>query len=309
MTNTICLDKKYSTTRVITKEKPEIVNNFEDKLFLPEGENRRGEGGLRTKDYFKKSYENKPLISIVTVVYNGEKYIEETIQSIINQTYDNVEYIIIDGGSTDSTLEIIKKYEYAIDYWVSEKDNGIYDAMNKGIDTASGEWINFMNAGDIFFVFDMLDKIFVKNVFQNIDIIYGDVQVDYGGFQKEIKAKDIKLLHMGMIFSHQSCFIRNSYHKQNKYDLKYKIAADFNLIYAAYLEKCTFKYINNIISKVIPDGLSDSNHLKVHKEVFNIVNKKEFLLQHKILYYWTYCKIIIKYIIGNKIVYEIKKIF
>jgi DNA-binding NarL/FixJ family response regulator len=108
MTNIICLDEKYSTTRLATKEKPEIVNDPEDKfetvLFLPESESRKGEGGLRAKGYFKKSYDDKSLISIITVVFNGEKYLEETIQSVINQTYDNVEYIIIDGGSTDGTL-------------------------------------------------------------------------------------------------------------------------------------------------------------------------------------------------------------
>jgi len=106
-----------------------ILNEKEDnsKLFLSEGENRKGEGGQRTKGHFKKSYEKKPLISVITVVFNGEKYLEETITSVINQTYENVEYIIIDGGSTDGTLDIIKRYEDKIDYWVSEKDNGIYD--------------------------------------------------------------------------------------------------------------------------------------------------------------------------------------
>jgi hypothetical protein len=103
---------------------------FDTYLFLPEGENRQGEGGLRIKGYFKKSLDNKPSISIITVVYNGEKYLEETIKSVITQTYDNVEYIIIDGGSTDGTLDIIKKYEDYIDYWVSEKDGGMYNAIN-----------------------------------------------------------------------------------------------------------------------------------------------------------------------------------
>ena len=115
MTDILSLDEGYSTTRLLTQEKPKIINTSEDKfetvLFLPEGENRKGEGGLRTKGYFKKSFDDKPLISIITVVFNGEKYLEETIQSVINRTYSNVEYIIIDGGSSDGTLDIIKKYE------------------------------------------------------------------------------------------------------------------------------------------------------------------------------------------------------
>lgn len=104
--------------------------------------------------------ETDTLISIVTVSYNAVLTIEQTILSVINQTYPNVEYIIIDGGSTDGTVDIIKKYEDKIAYWVSEPDKGIYDAMNKGVVVATGEWINFMNAGDIFTDGDVIDKLF-----------------------------------------------------------------------------------------------------------------------------------------------------
>ena len=93
----------------------------------------------------------RPLVSVVTVVFNGEKYLEETIQSVINQTYDNVEYTLIDGGSTDGTVDIIRKYEDKIAYWISEPDNGIFDAMNKGADKATGEYIYYLNAGDVFY--------------------------------------------------------------------------------------------------------------------------------------------------------------
>lgn len=147
MTNTICLDEKYSTTKLVTQGKLNIINNPEDKfetvLFLPEGENRKGEGGLRTKGYFKKSFDDKPLISIITVVYNGEKYIEETIQSVINQTYDNVEYIIIDGGSTDGTLDIIKKYEDRIDYWVNEINKQICCDENRTVFISQPYYIDY----------------------------------------------------------------------------------------------------------------------------------------------------------------------
>jgi len=164
-----CLDDAYSTTRCVTTEKPIIEKKPEDKfesfLFLPKGEARKGEGGLRTKGYFKKSLPDKPLITIITVVFNGENHLEETMLSVLNLTYDNVEYIIIDGGSTDRTLDIIKKHEDKIDYWVSEKDKGIYDAMNKGICVTTGDWINFMNAGDKFIFLDekSLKKINVTN--------------------------------------------------------------------------------------------------------------------------------------------------
>ena len=163
--NSICLDKNYSTTRLLTKVNINIIKNREDK------------GGLRTQGYLKKSFDDKPLVSIVTVVYNGEVFLEKTIQSVINQSYSNIEYIIIDGGSTDETVDIIKKYEDRIDYWVSEIDSGIYDAMNKGIDLASGDWINFMNAGDSFVGCNVLLNLnyFLSDI--NYDIIYGDVNI------------------------------------------------------------------------------------------------------------------------------------
>ena len=109
---------------------------------------RSAHGGLRAQGYFKQSSEDKPLVTVVTVVYNNAETIEETIRSVLYQTYDNVEYIIIDGGSDDGTLEIIKSYNDSIDYWISEPDKGIYNAMNKGIPLARGQYINFLNADD-----------------------------------------------------------------------------------------------------------------------------------------------------------------
>ncbi len=110
------------------------------------------EGGLKIKGLFnKKSTKEKPLVSIITPVYNGEKYLEDTIQSIINQTYDNIEYIIIDGGSTDKTLNIIKKYEDKIAYWMSEQDRGMYDGINKGFKMATGEIFAWLNADDKYY--------------------------------------------------------------------------------------------------------------------------------------------------------------
>ena len=122
------------------------------------------EGGLRTEGYLKESDSSHPLISIVTVVLNGEKYLDTTIESIVNQSYKNMEYIIVDGGSTDQTIDIIKKHESKIDYWVSEKDAGISDAFNKGVGYALGDYINFQGDGDGFVTSDALER-----VFQNIN--------------------------------------------------------------------------------------------------------------------------------------------
>ncbi len=123
----------------------------------------------------KKFYSHKPLMSIITVVFNGEKFLEQTIQSVINQTYKNIEYIIIDGGSTDGTLDIIKKYKDKIDYWASEKDEGIYDAMNKGIKVAKGKYLAFINADD-WYEDNALNHVFsAYSQNQNIDFFYGNL--------------------------------------------------------------------------------------------------------------------------------------
>ena len=295
MTNALCIDEKYSTTRLLTKEKPMIENRPEDKfetsLFLPECENRKGEGGLRTKGYFKKSYEGKPLVSIVTVVFNGEKYLEETIQSVINQTYDNVEYIIIDGGSNDGTLDIIKKYEDQMDYWVSEQDNGVYDGMNKGIDVVSGKWINFMNAGDSFYDSKTLTKVFTSKL-NGIDIVYGDRQVVYiNNKTKIVKAQELKLIWQGKPMCHQSCFIDAMYHKKNKFILKYDICDDFEFIYSAYQKKANFKYINTVIAKYLIGGLSGDNNIKATMQDWMIIDKNTKV---NLYYLWKLLKVTIK---------------
>ena len=108
----------------------------------------------------------KPRVSIITVVFNGEQHLEETIQSIISQTYENFEYIIIDGGSTDTTLKIIEKYAHQIDYWISEKDQGISDAFNKGVLIAKGDYINFQGDGDGFF-----DKKSLAKIMYEVDMV------------------------------------------------------------------------------------------------------------------------------------------
>jgi glycosyltransferase involved in cell wall biosynthesis len=135
----------------------------------------RREGGLRLQGMRRASTADRPLVTVITVVFNGAGEIEETIRSVIQQTYDNVEYIVIDGGSTDGTLEIIGKYGDAIDHWVSEPDRGIYDAMNKGIRLAQGEWLNFMNAGDLFSAKDVVARIFSEpGNYRHSDFIYSD---------------------------------------------------------------------------------------------------------------------------------------
>ena len=138
------------------------------------------EGGLRTKNIFKKNNKNKPLITIITAVLNNEKYLEESILSLHNQKYENYEHIILDGGSSDKTIDIIKKYEDKIDYWCSGKDRGIYDAFNNGMKLARGEYIGFLNSDDYYSnnTLEILTKYIRNN--PNKDFIFGAVKKHWG---------------------------------------------------------------------------------------------------------------------------------
>jgi len=266
MTNTICLNENSSTTRLLTKEKPIIENRPEDKfetvLFLPEGENRKGEGGLRTKGYFKKSYDTKPLVSIFTVVFNGEEYLEETIQSVINQTYDNVEYIIVDGGSTDGTIDIIKKYEEQIDYWVSEKDAGIYAAMNKGLQLSNGKIVGIINADD-YYMNGAVDRSIKTLLDNDADYTFGDVRIIPSNIIVSATFPLKSKIYQGMMYPHISAFIKKEvYNKIGLFNIQYKISADFDMAMRIHIGGFRAAYVERIIGNIHEGGVSSDNLTK-----------------------------------------------
>lgn len=198
------------------------------------------------------------LITIVTVVYNAEQLIEETMQSVINQTvFDEVEYVIVDGSSTDKTLEIIHKYKDKIDILVSEPDEGIYEAMNKAIDLANCEWINFMNAGDTFQNKKTLENV-TKKIDSSSDVIYGDRYYIKDNKRRLQLAKSIDTIFERMPFGHQSAFIRNVLLKKYKFNETYKFAADYDLFVKLYLNGHKFLYIELPICNFISGGKSES---------------------------------------------------
>lgn len=277
-----CLDPSYSTTRLVTRETPNIENppdaKFASVLFLPEGEGRKGKGGLRTNGYFKKSLSDKPLITVITVVFNGEKYLEETILSVINQTYDNVEYIIIDGGSTDGTVDIIKKYEGQLDYWLSESDNGIYDAMNKGLRLATGDYIHFLNAGDTFIFQKTLGKI--ANIIVSrtnglimFQVIASDKTNKYI-FPKKNDVVDIRQLFHSA-YCHQAAILkRQIYLDAGGFDTNFPNFADFKILVYARAHKSGFYEIPKPIVNFPLDGVSSS-----WIKAVTLYKEKEKLLQ------------------------------
>jgi glycosyltransferase involved in cell wall biosynthesis len=223
----------------------------------------------------KKSTKPKSnLVSIVTVVFNGDKHLEKTIKSVINQNYSNIEFIVIDGGSTDQSLSIIKRYDHAIDQWLSEKDLGIYDAMNKGIAMAHGQWISFMNCGDYFYSKNTLYSIFDKNKLNDADVIYGNHQVIYPSkVAIHFKAGSIKNIWRGSQFSHQACFTRTYLLKKYKFNLDFKFSSDFDFFYKLWQKKYKFRHLNIIVASVLAGGVSDRHRIEVIGEWRKIVKK------------------------------------
>ncbi|MBD5632817.1 MAG: glycosyltransferase [Clostridia bacterium] len=206
----------------------------------------------------------KDKISIITITYNCKDVIEKTIQSVIHQDYDNKEYIIIDGGSNDGTVDIIKKYESQVDCWVSEKDNGIYDAMNKGILKTTGKWINFMNAGDTFYDHSVLSSV-AEIIDSNYTIAYGQIMKIYNRFKFIAYGQPINLnkLKDKCRLPHQGMFTNAEYHKKHLFDISYKSAADYKFYYDAFFnDKCEFQYLPMLIANYDSEsGMSKDSHI------------------------------------------------
>ena len=189
------------------------------------------------KSEFSNDYVRQPLISIITVVLNGEKYLEQTILSVVNQKYKNIEYIIVDGGSTDGTLDIINKYKKFINKFISEKDDGIYDAFNKGLALSSGDWIGFVNSDDILLedALEILIRYQKKN--PNIDFLFGSVKKHWGVLHGY---KPWKIHFLWNFYSSHSTgfFITKEASKiVGNYDTQYKYSADFDYFYRMIVKK------------------------------------------------------------------------
>ncbi|MBF0546647.1 MAG: glycosyltransferase [Candidatus Riflebacteria bacterium] len=201
----------------------------------------------------------KPLVTVVTVVFNDESDIAETIESVISQSFSDREYIILDGDSTDSTCKIINKYAGKIDYFTSKPDKGIYDAMNKAIKIARGRWIIFMNSGDRFFSDDILEMVFQMKIGEDVTFIYGNHQIDYGKYLKDAYAGLVENLWKGLPFSHQAVFGLTEWHKKRFFEIKYRFGADFNFFASSFSEGKKFQHVDFPISIIKAGGFSGRN--------------------------------------------------
>ena len=236
-----------------------------------------------------------PTITVITICYNAVSSLEDTILSVTGQSYPHLEYIIIDGASNDGTIDIIKKHEDAISHWISEPDKGIFDAMNKGLQYANGDWIIFMNAGDCFFDHNTLTRV-CHELTDNMVMIYGDTQYIRSTGTHVETAFEPDYIRKNMPTSHQSFLIRTEMAKEIGFNTRYRYAADYNMVYhifSKYGEKGTKHIPIPISCYEAITGLSMQHENEVYKETLMIRRFSFHVLYGYFRYY-------IKKMIGRK---------
>ena len=217
-----------------------------------------------------------PRLSVITIVYNNVRDIERTLQSVLNQTYSNIEYLVIDGASTDGTLDILKRYESKLTKLISEPDQGIYDAMNKGLALATGDYVLFMNSGDEIYAPQTVEQVFAAA--DDADIYYGETEMYDENWQSLGRRRhqvpevfNWKSFRLGMNVSHQAIYIKRSL--TEPYDLKYQLSSDIDwVIKAAKKARKTIK-VSGYVAKYLVGGMSKKRHRQSLKERFSIFSK------------------------------------
>lgn len=221
-----------------------------------------------------------PLLSIITINFNNAEGLKRTIQSVASQSFKNFEYLVIDGYSKDNSIEVIKEYQNNIDYWVSEKDSGIYNAMNKGIKVSNGEYLLFLNSGDELNGVSALDD-FINHANFEGDIIYGDYQYEEGG--KLFPDQLTPLFFVRTSLPHQSTlFKRSVFDKMGLYDERYKIVSDRDFYIKCFLSnQFVFKHISYPLAVHDLSGISND---PLYKEKQALENDRMFLENYGIYY-------------------------
>ncbi|GGH17220.1 glycosyltransferase family 2 protein [Mucilaginibacter phyllosphaerae] len=218
----------------------------------------------------------KPVLSVITIVYNNARDIERTLLSVLNQTYGAIEYIVVDGASNDGTLEIIKRYENRIAKFISEKDKGIYDAMNKGLALAKGDYVIFMNSGDEFYAKDTVAKVFATA--PDADIYYGETEMVNDEREslgrRRHKAPDKftwRSFKLGMSVSHQAIYIRRTL--TEPYDPRYQLSADIDWIIRAAKKAKKIIKADGYVARYLVGGMSKAKHKQSLLERFDIMKR------------------------------------
>lgn len=225
------------------------------------------------------------LFTIITVCYNAENEIKRTIESVLKQTYTNYEYLIVDGLSSDRTVEIAESYcdqfaKKGITYTIkSEKDTGIYNAMNKATDMASGKWLLFLNAGDWLVDENVLEEV-AKRDQDDVTILYGDVIYTIDGLYRKEPKRDLDYLKTGMAFCHQSAFIAREKMAEYRYDESYRIAGDYDFICRCYVNDEKIEYMPIIVSIFELGGASRNLSTNMF-EILKVQYRCGFITEHE----------------------------
>lgn len=245
------------------------------------GKKDREQGG-KSLDKINSLITNpKPKVSVITVVYNGEDFIEQTIKSVLSQNYENIEYIIVDGGSSDSTLSIVKKYDTEISYWLSEPDNGIYDAMNKAIEISSGDIISLVNADD-YLEAGAITRV-VNEFTSGVEILFAKGKYKKNNFS-EIHESNLNLIKLKMSVFHPAMVVKkDAYKKVGLYRTDYRIASDYDWILRALDFGVKWKKSDIVYSTMREGGIS-SNFSLGSKELYSIQKRHLGFIGSTVLY-------------------------
>jgi len=228
--------------------------------------------------------------SIITVNYNNQVGLRKTIESVVNQTFHDYEFIVIDGGSKDGSADILKEYDNQITYWVSEPDKGVYYAMNKGIAQAHGDYLNFMNSGDCFYDEQVLDHLAAKDL--SADIIVGKDyhfnETTQQGFATILPSRLTMLTFVHHTLPHQSTFFKRELFDNCPYDESLRLVADVKFyIQKICVEQCSVQLIDDIICRREPDGISNAyneRRLKEHSQIISEVLPPAAVQDYETLY-------------------------
>lgn len=241
-----------------------------------------------------------PKFSVITVCYNAEATIEDTIQSVISQTYHHVEYIIVDGASKDRTMDIVNRYREHIAIIVSERDKGLYDAMNKGIGLATGDYLCFLNAGDSFHEDDTLQQM-VHSIRtpQLPDVLYGETElVDHEGHflrMRRLSAPEVltwKSFRQGMLVCHQAFFPRRDL--VMPYDLRYRFSADFDWCIKIMKKSKVLHNTHLTLIDYLAEGMTTRNHKASLKERFRIMTRHYGWTSTLAFHLWFVLRLLLK---------------
>jgi len=233
-----------------------------------------------------------PVFSIITVSRNADKALKQTILSVISQTYTHIEYIIIDGASTDGTINTILHYKSSLSYWISEHDDGLYDAMNKGLRAATGDYVWFLNAGDVLKHHEIVAELSEIAMCNELpDILYGETDLmDWKGHvfaKRRLKTPQIltwKNFRMGMLVCHQAFIVKRS--RAPKYDLRYRFSADFDWCIRCLKESKTVVHTQLRLVNYLSEGITTANRIKSLKERFMIMCKYYGIFAATFLHGW-----------------------